>query len=348
MKHMQTDYPIDVVIPWVDDSDPEWIASRDKYMGEYHENKKHLAHYFRDWDTLRYVFRSIEKHMPWVRYIHFLTCGHIPKWMNTENPKLKIHRHADFFSKDSALPVFSARPIEMNLMNIPGLAEHFIYFNDDTFVARPTPPERFFHNGLPLDYLVLDLPRGGWLYDHIRTKDPYAQTVRNSISLLSKKYPLPTLLKKNKDLFFHHTYSKSDRIRNWILPKLGIYSWIKINHFPQAFVLSNLNECYVLFKERIDSTRAHRFREYTDLNQYLFRDISLMSGRFIPHFFNDSFCFVLASIDSYINHRHFLDEKTLICLNDSQFLKEEEYPRLKKLVVEDLNKIFPDKSNFEK
>lgn len=348
MNQIRTDYPIDVVIPWVDDSDPEWIASRSKYMGEFHEKKKHLAHYFRDWDTLRYVFRSIEKNMPWVRYVHFLTCGHLPKWMDINHPKLKIHSHKDFFSKESALPVFSSRPIEMNLMNIPDLAEHFVYFNDDTIVARPTPPERFFQKGLPVDYLILDIPRGGWLYDHIRTKDPYAQTVKNAIQLLSDIYPISKLLEDNPELLFHKTYLKTDRLRNWTLPKLGIYSWIKVNHFPQALVLSNINECYDLFKEQIDATRSHRFRDYSDLNQYLFRDISLMSGRFIPHFFNDSFCFVLASIKSYQDHRNKLTEMTLVCLNDSQFLREDEYPELKKLVIDDLTKLFPDKSKFEK
>lgn len=341
------DYPIDVVIPWVDDSDPEWIASRAKYMGEYHESKKNLAHYFRDWDTLRYVFRSIEKNMSWVRYVHFLTCGHLPKWMNTSNPKLKIHRHSDFFAEGSALPTFSARPIEMNLMNIPDLAEHFIYFNDDTIVTSPTLPERFFQGELPIDYLVLDIPRGGWLYDHIRTKDPYAQTVKNSIKLLAEKYPLAKLYKQRKDLFFDSSYSKTDLLRNRVLPILGIFDWIKVNHFPQPFVLSFLKECYVLFKDKIDATRTHRFREYSDLNQYLYRDISLMSGRFKPRYFNDSYCFVLASKASYEENRHYLNEKTLICLNDSQFLKENEYPELRQMVIEDLETLYPQKSDFE-
>lgn len=341
------DYPIDVVIPWVDDSDPVWQAERAKYLGEFHESKKKLAHYFRDWDTLRYVFRSIEKNMPWVRYVHFLTCGHLPKWLNPEHPKLKIHRHDEFFAEGSALPTFSARPIEMNLMNIRDLAEHFVYFNDDTVVARPIDPERFFNGGLPVDYLVLDIPRGGWLYDHIRTKDPYAQTVKNSIYLLSEHYPLTKLHKDRKELFHDASYRKSDLLRNRILPLLGIYDWIKVNHFPQPFVLSNLKECYTLFKERIDATRIHRFREYTDLNQYLFRDIALMSGRFKPHFFDDSYCFVLSSKVAYEENQHYLKEKTLICLNDSQFLKEEEYPVLRQMVIQDLEELYPEISKFE-
>lgn len=95
-------------------------------MDSYNESRKNLAHYFRDWDTLRYVFRGLEKNMPWVRYIHFITCGHLPAWLNTNHPKLKIHCHKDFFSSSSMLPIFSANPIEMNMHNIPELAEKFI------------------------------------------------------------------------------------------------------------------------------------------------------------------------------------------------------------------------------
>ncbi len=39
---------------------------------------------------------------------------------------------------------------------IPGLAEHFVYFNDDFFLIKHTKPTDFFRDGLP----VL---RGKWL-----------------------------------------------------------------------------------------------------------------------------------------------------------------------------------------
>lgn len=345
---MISNYPIDIVIPWVDDSDPMWIKERAKYLGEFYEKKSNLSHYFRDWDTLRYVFRSIEKNMPWVRKIHFLTCGHLPQWMNTDAEKLSFHKHADFFSKGSTLPVFSARPIEMNMMNIPGLSERFVYFNDDTVVMQSVSPERFFKGDLPVDYLVLDIPRGGWVYDKIRVKDPYAQTVKNSINLINKIYPLSKLHSESPEFFFDLSYKLSDRVRNRILPFIKKYKWIKVNHNPQPFLLSNLRECERLFPEEIALTRTHRFREYTDLNQYLFRDIALMSGRFYPHYFNDDHCIVLASIKRYTEERHYLSEKNFICLNDTQFLSSEEYPALRDMVIADMKAAFPEKSSFEK
>lgn len=345
---LQLDEPIDIVIPWVDDSDPIWREDRARYMGEFHENKSNIQHFFRDWDTLRYVFRSIEKNMPWIRYVHFVTCGHLPKWLNTEAGKLRIHKHADFFAADAALPTFSSRAIEMNLMNIPGLSEKFVYFNDDTVVMQPVVPERFFANNMPVDYLVLDIPRGGWLYDRIRVKDTYAQAVKNSIRLLNGVYPLAKLQSESPELFYDSSYTPADRMRNRLLGLIRKYKWIKVNHNPQPLLLSNLKECQRLFPNEIAETRKHRFREYTDLNQYLFRDIALMSGRFCPHYFNDDFCMVLASVERYGQERHYIHEKTFICLNDTQFLSQDEYPALRKMVIGDMEAAFPEKSSFEK
>lgn len=338
---------IDIIITWVDDSDLEWKTQRNSYLNEFHEAKSHLNHYFRDWDTLRYVFRGIDRNMPWVRYVHFITCGHLPKWLNTETPKLKIHKHSDFFAEGTVLPTFSARPIEMNFMNIPDIAEKFVYFNDDMVAVRPISPERFFRDNTPVDYLVLDFPRGGWLYDMIRIKDPYARTVRNAIDALNKIFPLKRLIKEHPELFFDASYTEEEKKRTRLMRLLGIYKWIKVHHNPQPFLLSNLKECERLFPEQIKQTRMHRFREYSDFNQYIFRDYALMSGNFYPHYFNDDFCMVLASVERYKEERQHLFDKNFVCLNDTAFLKEDEYPTLKNMVTKDMEAIFPNKSSFE-
>jgi hypothetical protein len=43
-----------------------------------------------------------------------------------------------------ALPTFNSHAIETSLHHIPGLAEHWLYFNDDFFVGRPIRPEVLF------------------------------------------------------------------------------------------------------------------------------------------------------------------------------------------------------------
>ena len=71
-----------------------------------------------------------------------LTHGHLPKWLNINNPKLNIAKHSDFIPKEY-LPTFSSHSIELNLHRIEGLVERFVYFNDDMFLLRPVKRELF-------------------------------------------------------------------------------------------------------------------------------------------------------------------------------------------------------------
>ena len=103
-----------------------------------------------------YLFRGIDKFMPWVRKIHFVTYGHLPKWLNVENKKLNIVNHKDYMAP-SCLPCFNSEALEINIHRISGLAENFIYFNDDQFLLQPLKSTDFFINDLPCDTAVLNM-----------------------------------------------------------------------------------------------------------------------------------------------------------------------------------------------
>ena len=120
---------IDFVIPWVDGSDPEWLAEKRIYKPDMPDD----AVRYRDWDILRYWFRGVEKYAPWVNKIHFITWGHLPEWMNPECKKLNIVNHRDYIP-EKYLPTFSSHTIELNIHRIKGLSQQFIYFNDDTIL----------------------------------------------------------------------------------------------------------------------------------------------------------------------------------------------------------------------
>lgn len=146
------DYPIDFAITWVDGADPEWRSERAKCSPASDEDGSERR--YRDWDLLRYWFRGVEKFAPWVRKIHFITWGHLPEWLNTENPKLHIVKHEDYIPNEF-LPTFNSCTIELYLDRIEGLAEHFVYFNDDVFLTAQAKPEMFFSDGKPCDMLAL-------------------------------------------------------------------------------------------------------------------------------------------------------------------------------------------------
>lgn len=144
-------FPIDVVFTWVDDSDVEW---KEKYLrfkaeigaetlGNFATDEARFCNH----DEIRYSIKSIERYMPWVRNIFIITDNQKPNWCES-NDKIKIIDHREIID-DKYLPTFNSHVIEANLHKIPELAEHFIYFNDDVFVARPLPPGHFFKsNGI--------------------------------------------------------------------------------------------------------------------------------------------------------------------------------------------------------
>lgn len=70
------------------------------------------------------------------------------------HPKLNLVTH-DQIIEPHCLPTFNSHAIEINIHKIEGLAEHFVYFNDDTFINSPLEPEFFFKNGLPCDGIQL-------------------------------------------------------------------------------------------------------------------------------------------------------------------------------------------------
>ena len=99
-NHQYSEVPIDIVVPWVDGSDPDWLVEFNKYKKleidsnidssdtENTPNQSVTVHSsseeqpaefdageerYRDWDLLPYWFRAIEQNAPWVRKVFFVT-----------------------------------------------------------------------------------------------------------------------------------------------------------------------------------------------------------------------------------------------------------------------------------
>ena len=144
--------PIDAVYTWVDGDDPDWAA---RLAAVSHDDPSIsadalIAGRYADRGELRYSLRSLEMYAGWVRRIFIVTDGQVPGWLNTDHPKITVVAHREIFKDPSCLPTFNSHAIESQLHRIPGLAEHFLYLNDDFFLARPLRPEHFFHgNGIP-------------------------------------------------------------------------------------------------------------------------------------------------------------------------------------------------------
>ena len=129
---------IDFVLPWVNSSDTKWQIEKNKYEQSNGEDDVHSSTRFRDMDTLRFVLRSIEKNTPWFNKIHLITIGHIPEWLDISHPKINLITHQELYFDPTHLPTFNSHSIEMNLANMKGVSEKFIYLNDDTLINEGT------------------------------------------------------------------------------------------------------------------------------------------------------------------------------------------------------------------
>lgn len=135
---------MDIVITYVNGLDPEWQKDYEKYT-----NIPILEKRFRDWGTLKYLFRGIEKNMPFIRKVHLVVSqeSQVPEWIDRNEVNIVLHK--DIIPEEH-LPTFNCNPIEMHLHRINGLDEEYLYFNDDIFPMKPCKPEDFFKGGCGL------------------------------------------------------------------------------------------------------------------------------------------------------------------------------------------------------
>lgn len=334
---------VDAVVTWVDGNDVNWIKERNLYSSRPLENK-----YFRDWGTIKYVLRGIDTFMPWIDKVHFVTWGHLPSWLNTKCAKLHVVTHSDFFANQSDLPVFNSNAIEANLHLIPGLSERFIYFNDDMLILKPASEERFFQDGLPLDFIVQSIPRKGFLYRKLRSNDVYVDIVLNELRLVNSKYSKKDLLHKSPELFYSKRYSKMDLCKNLLFNFLGKkYAWLSLYHHPQPYLRSAWLLAHELYGDVLAETSKHKFRDRTDVCQYICRDVQLASGMFIPYSPTDTFCLNIDSYNCLKKNKLKIERTRFFCANDSIYLKNAEFESVRHLLTGILENILPDKSIFE-
>ena len=142
------DFDVDVVFSWVDGAHAAHVEERRNLMAGSRVNSDDAdpARY-RQIDELRYALRSVHAFAPWVRRIFIVTDSPAPAWLDPEHRRVRIVRSEEFFADPAALPTFNSHAIESQLHHISGLAEHFLYSNDDMFFGRPVSPMMFFSPG---------------------------------------------------------------------------------------------------------------------------------------------------------------------------------------------------------
>ena len=139
---------IDYVFPYVTTSDAYWQKLYNEYRSGRESNFVSGMQRFRDNGLLKYLFRGLEKYLPWINKVYMIVMSdsQVPNWINRLN--VNIIYHSDFIPK-KYLPSFSSSLIETFLPFLPFVEEKFIYGNDDLIPCRPLSKTLFFRGNIP-------------------------------------------------------------------------------------------------------------------------------------------------------------------------------------------------------
>ena len=338
---------IDFVLPWVDGSDKEWLALKNKYKaaesGELSVDLEANADCrYRDYGLLKYWFRGVERFAPWVNRIFFVTCGQKPDWLDESNPKLRLVNHKDYIPSDY-LPTFQANTIEMNLHRITDLSERFVYFNDDMFLLRPVKPEFFFKKGLPVIPCDLGIPN--WLGNSNTSR-----LVLNDCGVLKRSMNVNRLIWK-------HFWKYTDvRALGFIRATKNIVCFAvnrtyipgAFGHQPVGHLKTTLDEIWRTNPRIMDVTSRCRFRSDDCVNQWLACGWNMVSGRFYPANEKKRGLFIMVNSSNLSQictaiRRHTFPQ---LCMSDKENTPDLDYCFSE--VSRVFEEIFPEKSSFEK
>ena len=340
---------IDFVLPWVDGNDIKWQKSKKRYSPN-NDDDGDAPVRFRDMNTLKYVLRSIEKNCPWYNKIFLITEGHYPSWLNIDHERVELITHQELYYDKSHLPIFNSSSIEMNLSNLYNrLSDKFVYLNDDMIIFRKVSQDRFFKKDLPVDFLSHGwIPRNKY-FGKLRRMDSWVHSINNNLKLINQKF---SPLSLSKETLYHRSYSTKTKISNFLLDKLyRKYIWLGHWHHPQPYLKETLKEVYGEFKEAMMHCSSNKFRDNSDLTQYLYRYWHLTKQKFYPYDHKDG---LIANIDSKTTLEYLLNQLrknssiNFVCFNDDLNLSEEEYIVIKHELNQFLEAHFLQKASFEK
>ncbi|ETA74475.1 capsular polysaccharide phosphotransferase eps10H [Ligilactobacillus equi DPC 6820] len=290
---------------------------------------------YRDWGTFKYWFRGIEKYASWVNHIYLVTDNQIPEWLNIDHKKVTVIDHKDIIA-EKYLPTFNSNAIEANIHRIPGLAEHFVIFNDDMYLTNRVLPTDFFDEvGNPKSRTCIN--------PIIPERYGTANFQVNNMEIINEHFTAKQIVKNAKLL------SLKQGLKNVIRSVLYCYSKTFIgfweSHMPYAMLKSTYNLLWEKESRVLEITSSNRFRNKTDTNLWLFKYWQLASGKTAINKKNIGLLFTLSNSNEYIWQVLHTGKFKVMCINDGFDISDR--TRIMQEFITNMEEEFPLKSNFE-
>ncbi|MBO4981509.1 MAG: Stealth CR1 domain-containing protein [Lachnospiraceae bacterium] len=329
---------IDFVVTWVDGSDENWRRQKAEYSRTKETDDSEER--YRDWGLLKYWFRGVEQYAPWVRKVHLITWGHLPKWLDTDHPKLHIVRHEDYIP-EQFLPTFNSNVLELYLHRIEGLSERFVYFNDDMYLIRNVKPEDFFTGDRPNDMLAFQPVVAN------PANPVMSHLYLNNSLVLCKYFDKRENVKRQPGNYFKIGYPPLYFFYNMLELAFPLYTGFYTVHGPSAFLKSTFREIWEKEETLLTEVSGNRFRSNTDVTPYLFREWQKLSGNFKAKNIQRDFRYFNIMEDRPEMYRTIRKGKcNVVCLNDGPASLGAE--DIKEKLLDAFRQIMPEKSSFER
>lgn len=239
--------PIDVVITWVDGDDISHREKRRKYASADELTNDDIGGEIRykSVGEIRYCLASILRFAPFVRKIFIVTDNQNPQlddFIEAEFPdrtaEIVIIDHKVIFEGyESYLPVFNSLAIETMLWRIPGLSDHYVYFNDDVLLAAPVEPDDFFVG----DSLVCYASKMSW---HFAAFLRWAKHIGKS----------------------HKVFGFKDSMINAAALLGRRDTFLLFDHIPHMMIRSVFEDYFTMHPEALKINISHRFRDQVQYN----------------------------------------------------------------------------------
>lgn len=310
-------FDIDMVFSWVDGSSTTYQQERRELETEavLGEGDNHASR-FRHVDELKYALRSVHMFAPWIRRIFIATDSPAPAWL-AAHPRVTLVRSHDHFSDPSVLPTHNSMAVESQLHNIEGLAEHFLYSNDDMFFGRPLEPGLFFTPG-GISRFMLSPNRIGLGESEVE-RSGFENSARINRKLLWDRFGAFTT---------HHLEHSAAPLRRSVMAELE-------QEFPAEF----------------QATAASTFRAAGNISvtNSLYHYYALLTGRAAMHkdgtgiYVDTASSAGLAELETILGRR----KADFLCLNDGSTGDASDAERREKM-NDFLEKYFPFKAPWEK
>lgn len=179
---------MDIVLPYVDSSDPEW---QDLFLKTRHKSfrtakakelfLKLFSNRYASYGMFRYWWRGYEKYGPPGK-VHLLlqSESQIPDWLDRDNPRIQIHYHSEFMPEE-ARPSYNSSCIELCFLRAFAhtLTPFFLMMNDDFYFNAPCSFDTFVENDKPLTWIEVRESR-------FRPTCIFRSIVCNNFDLVSK------------------------------------------------------------------------------------------------------------------------------------------------------------------